>query len=307
MKAWLLALLLCLLSQTALAESSLVHIVRPGETLASIAERYYGNPNLEAVLVAENGLTSEGGSAIVVGLHLVIPTVSYHRVEEGETWPELASRFYGEPKRAFAIIAANEEIAGPQPDPGAELVIPYPLRHVAEQSQTLRTLGKTYFEEDENLGARMIRRFNRVRGNRLTRGQILLVPLSNLTLSPQGRKVAEAEGAVPEARGDVREKQAKINERLPTLRDLVKEGEYTEAVALANHLLGEGDLTGNQVVTIQRELGTALVALGEDTMARQAFSAALRQQPDMELDMARTSPRVLAVFDSAREQRAVTP
>jgi phosphohistidine swiveling domain-containing protein len=60
---------------TALADETLVHIVRPGETLASIAEMYYGNARRESVLVAENGLTSEGGSSIVVGLRLSVPTV----------------------------------------------------------------------------------------------------------------------------------------------------------------------------------------------------------------------------------------
>ncbi|MCG8556763.1 MAG: LysM peptidoglycan-binding domain-containing protein, partial [Proteobacteria bacterium] len=49
------------------AHNAIVHIVRQGETLASIAERYYGEPRFERVLVAENGLTTEGGSAIVVG------------------------------------------------------------------------------------------------------------------------------------------------------------------------------------------------------------------------------------------------
>ena len=77
------------------AESAISHVVRPGDTLASIAERYYGDPRRENVLVAENGLTTEGGSAIVTGLRLSIPTVFYHRVQEGEIWTELARRIYG--------------------------------------------------------------------------------------------------------------------------------------------------------------------------------------------------------------------
>ena len=57
-----------LLSGVARADGSFfVHVVRPGETLASIAQRYYGDPRRESVLVAENGLTTQGGAAIVVG------------------------------------------------------------------------------------------------------------------------------------------------------------------------------------------------------------------------------------------------
>ncbi len=82
----------------------IVHVVRPGETLASIAERYYGDPRRESVLVAENGLTSEGGSAIVVGLRLSIPTVSYHRVKEGRDLDTARQRVL---RRAPARVRAH--------------------------------------------------------------------------------------------------------------------------------------------------------------------------------------------------------
>ena len=288
----------CLLVNAAAAERTLIHVVRPGETLASIAERYYGDPKRESVLVAENGLTSEGGSSIVVGLRLVVPIVLFHRVEQGESWVDLAERFYGEATRAFAVIEANDGVAGTQPETGAELIIPYPLRHVTEQSQSLRAVAKLYL--DETTGMRTLRRFNGLKTARLERGQILLVPLTDLKLSAQGREIAEAQGALPSGHGDIREKQARIAKRLPELGNLVKSGRFAAAVALGNRLLGRGDLTGTQVVTIQRELGTAFVAMGEDELAAKAFAAALSEQPDMELDMARTSPRVLAVFDRAR-------
>lgn len=286
-------------ANTGFGTASPIHVVRPGETLASIADRYYGDPNRENVLVAENGLTSEGGSAIVVGLRLSIPTVSYHRVKDGDTWAELAQRFYGERSRAFVLIEANDASHSKQPDPGAELLVPYPLRHVVLQGETLRTIAKDYYADDKR-GVMRLRRFNGLKGVRLQRGDILLAPLSDLVLSPQGRQIAAEQGATPTPQGDVREKQARIAKQLPSLRDHVRRGEYTEAVALANRLLGMGDLTGNQVVTIQRELGTALVALGQVEAAKIAFGEALRQQPDMELDLARTSPKVRNVFDAAR-------
>src|SRR5688500_6260615 len=93
--------------ERAAADAGFVHVVRPGETLASIAQTYYGDPRRESVLVAENGLTAQGGAAIVVGLRLVVPWVEYHRVVEGETWIQLAQRFYGDGRRAFILIEAN--------------------------------------------------------------------------------------------------------------------------------------------------------------------------------------------------------
>lgn len=276
------------------------HVVREGETLASIAERYYGDPRRENVLVAENGLTTGGGSAIDVGLRLQIPFVSYHIVAEGETWSELATRFYGDARRSFALTEANNGNSAEQPDTGAQLVIPYPLRHTVAQSENAVRVAKMYYPSSRE-GSRRLRRFNRLRSNRLTRGEIVLVPIADLALSEDGRRTVEAAlGSAPEG-DDVRELQADIDERLPELRDHVRRGRFAEALALGNRLLGARHLTGNQVVTIQRELGTAYVAVDREDLAVEAFRAALDRQPDLHLDTVRTSPTVMRAFRRAKE------
>ena len=281
------------------AQSPLVHTVRPGETLASIAEAYYGDPRRESVLVTENGLMSGGGSAIVVGLRLVVPSVSYHRVQEGETWAELATRYYGDPSRAFVLIDVNAGKAGGQPDAGAELLIPYPLRHVVDQAEALRKIAKMYYK-DQDLTT--IRRFNEI-GSRVVRGQILLVPLADLVLTQAGKQLAHQQSEDPPPGGDIREKQALIDTQLPKLRELVRSGDYAEAVALANRLIGGSDLSASQIVSIHRELATALCALGRDELAKDAFATMLEEQPDAELDGVRTSPKVLRVFEQAQKER----
>ncbi|MFW6051027.1 MAG: LysM peptidoglycan-binding domain-containing protein [Myxococcota bacterium] len=276
------------------------HVVRPGETLASIAQRYYGDTKRENVLVADNGLTAEGGAAIVVGLRLGIPHVTYHRVREGESWSDIATRYFGDPKRAFLVIEANGGSVGEPPDVGSELLIPYPLRHVASQGETLPRVASEYYGNAAY--ARRLRRFNGIRGNRLSRGQVVMVPLLDLELSEEGRKrIAEETGLSPAA-GEVRELQRGIDEQLPRLAEHGGEGRFTEVVALGNQLLGAGQLTGNQVVTIQRQLATAYVALGRDDLAVRAFREALERQPDLELDAMRTSPTVMRAFRQARTE-----
>lgn len=303
MRHFVLALALLVPSVTSAQErAAFLHVVRPGETLASIAQRYYADPRRESVLVAENGLTTQGGAAIVVGLRLSIPWVSYHVVQPGQTWASIATAHYGEPRRVSALIEANPQVSSNQPDEGAELLIPYPLRHVSRQGEMVRHVAQLYYEDQGQ--AQALLRFNGIRRQRLGRGQIVLVPLADLLLSDDGRAIIEGATDALMTGGQVRDLQTQINEELPTLAEHVRRGGYTEAVALGNRLLGSGDLTGNQIVTIHRELAVAYVALDRDDLARDAFVNALERQPDLELDTRRTSPTVLRAMEAAREARA---
>jgi hypothetical protein len=55
------------------------------------------------------------------------------------------------------------------------------------------------------------------------------------------------------------------------------------------------------VVTIERELGTALIALDREDLATEAFKVMLEKQPDVELGLGDTSPRVLHVLEAAKQ------
>ncbi|HEY8945680.1 MAG TPA: LysM domain-containing protein, partial [Polyangiaceae bacterium] len=87
-RAVAVACALCVLSLGAEARA-FVHIVQTGDTLASIAERYYGKIQFERILVAANLLDLEGGSSIARGMRLEVPALAHRRVQRGDTWDDL--------------------------------------------------------------------------------------------------------------------------------------------------------------------------------------------------------------------------
>src|SRR6188474_3923544 len=90
--AALTAIALGTIPQTA---NAFTHVVVQGDTLASIAEKYYGKIQYEKFLVDANLLAVEGGSPIVKGMRLEVPAVGHRTVKKGETWEQLASRLLG--------------------------------------------------------------------------------------------------------------------------------------------------------------------------------------------------------------------
>ena len=69
---------------------------------------------------------------------------------------------------------------------------------------------------------------------------------------------------------------------MPELIQYGQKAAFAEAVALGNRLLGLGSLTSTQVVTIQKELAVAYVALERPDLAEASFRAALALQPQQE-------------------------
>jgi nucleoid-associated protein YgaU len=280
------------------AQAVYTHAVQSGDTLASIAQRYYGDPTREAVLREANRMKSAGENGLLPGSWLFIPMVTFYRVGPDETWKSISARFYGDTGRATALIEANEGNRRVQPDEGAELLVPYPLRHVVAPGETLAKIAKLYMP-DSPTSLKRLRQFNP--GARIERGRVVLVPLSDLRLAGEGR--AEASEAFIRAAGGGAAKQAQdeVEASLPELIEQVHEARFAEAVAMGNRLLGAQGLTSTQAVTIQKELGVAYVALERVDLAEASFRAALALQPNLELDTVRTSPRVLDVFNRAKQ------
>ena len=284
-----------------------VHIVRDGETLASIAEAVYGRIQYEKLLVAANSLDDQGGTRIVAGMRLEVPAVSYHRTTGKESWAELAERLLGSQHRSDVLAIANGTNPWLPPDAGAEVIVPYNLRLIAGRKDTL--MGLTYKYLGDKKQAWVLDRYNALRGRKLRRGDVVLIPLTDLPLTPRGQAEARAsaEAAGAEASGQVREVQAKVNAELPALLTDVRGGRYVDAIERGNRLLSAGELTRQQTATIHRHLLTAYAALGAIGLATSSCDRWRASDRSARLDPVLMSPKLIDACQRGRRRGSVSP
>lgn len=288
---------------SALAVASLIaspalcfpHTVKEGDTLAGLAERFYGRIQHEKLLVAANGLESHGGTSIVPGMRIEVPSVTYIRIQGGETWMELATTYLGARVRAHALAVANDTKAWLPPETGQEVLLPYNLRIIATGNETLVGLAYKYLGDRKQ--AWMLDHYNGRKGRRLKRGEVILVPLTDIPLTKAGKRAARyaLTGLEQESAGEDRRAQARAHRELPALKSFNARGQYVEAVRLAVGLLADTRLTRSQIGHIHGELLRAYAALNATGRARESCEIWLENSsdPKRQLDPLLVSPKIL--------------
>ncbi|MEP7119539.1 MAG: LysM domain-containing protein [Byssovorax sp.] len=275
------------------------HVVKPGETLAQIAERTYGRVEMEQILVAANGLDAGGGIPIVSGMRLEIPAIGYRRALAGDTWVGLASVLLGDARRSDALALANSSMPWLAPADGQELIVPYNLRVVAGAGDSLLTIAYRYLGERDK--AWMLDRYNHKKEEPIRRGEVVLVPLVDLPLTAEGKDEAAMAGASvrAEGTGQTREAQRKVDVELPTLSVDVRAGRYVEAIARGNRMLGYGELARPQIAAVNRLLTEAYAAMDAVGLAETACGAWRSADPATALDPVELSPKILRACTAA--------
>lgn len=290
---------LTLLSLTVAADAgAFTHVVSPGETLAQIAIRFYGTPRFEAAIIGANSLDAHGASAIIPGQPLEIPAPSHHRVVEGETWFTLSSKFLGDAKRADVLARANRTVAWTPPVEDQEIEIPAVIAHNVGDDENLTTISQRYYNDANKSWTIAIYNGGDDK-KKFVRGEVVLVPLPDLSLTEEGKKAARlaAERTRTEGGGQAYEVQKRGEADIPPLLADIRGGRYIDAVAKGNRLLGSGELTRPQLATIHRALLEAYVALdatGLATAACAAWRANVPSGEPVKLDARSVSPKIRA-------------
>jgi nucleoid-associated protein YgaU len=272
------------------------HVVQKNETLAQLAERTYGRIQYEKILVAANALDAHGGSSIVPGQRLEIPAVGYYRVTAGETWASLATQLLGDGDvaRATVFAQANDTMPWIPPSDGAEIIVPYNMRYIITQADTIVSIAMRFIGDKEK--AWMLDQYNHLKGQPLRRGDVVLVPLVNLPLTDAGKaEAATSEAAVrSQAAGATREAQRKVDAQIPVLLSDTRGGRYVDALTRGVKMLALGDLTKQQVGIIHRQLTEAYVALDAQGLAASSCATWRANDPKARLDPLVLSPKILA-------------
>ncbi|MCX5043574.1 LysM peptidoglycan-binding domain-containing protein [Aldersonia sp. NBC_00410] len=119
-----------------------------GDTLWSIAQRFYGDGRLYSALAIINSLPNPNN--IVVGQELLIPYITYrHEVVPGDTKAAIAARYYGDPTVLWPFELANH-VAQRDIHPGERLLIPNLAdagHHTIVPGETLPDLALRWYGE----------------------------------------------------------------------------------------------------------------------------------------------------------------
>ncbi len=273
---------------------ALVHIVQPGDTLAALAERYYGRIQHERILVAANRLDVQAGIPLVPGMRLEIPTTSHYIAKKGDTWAALSQRFLGESRRSDVLSMSNGSSPWMTPEPGARIVIPYNLLVLVTSDETVVSIAQKYLGDRNK--AWTLTRYNDLKKGSLERGAVLLVPLTDIELSEEGLRLAtEFKAMETDATAtDQRREQKRVAAEIPALIADVRGGRYVDAVARGNRFVATQSLTVPQLATVYRQLLEAYVALDALGLAAAACGEWKSADAGAVLDPVKLSPKIIA-------------
>ena len=187
---------------------------------------------------------------------------------EGETWFTLSKTYLGDAKRADVLAGANRTVAWTPPVENQEIEVPAVIAHNLGDGEDLTTISQRYYN-DPNKSWTIAIYNDSDEKRKFVRGDVLLVPLPEISLTEEGKKAARlaAERTRTEGGGQAYEAQRRGEADIPPLLADIRGGRYVDAVAKGNRLLGSGELTRPQLAIIHRALLEAYVALDATGLA----------------------------------------
>ncbi len=270
------------------------HALRPGETVAEVANAYYGDRDKAIILLRYNRLPDP--KKILPGTKIAIPQTIRYIVKEGDTLAKLAHRFLGDQRR-HQVLASINHLDSPQAlTIGSTLKIPFDIPHIVKRGESLAMIAHRYYGDPNQF--KLIASYNFMTEARAIKpGVEILIPIVDLVVrakpSPPGQSpkvllLSEEQLGFPWLEKGIH---------------LYFAGEYGAAVQNLTEALKRGLKRKDDMCKTYRFLAYCHITLGEKDLGKKAFKKALAIRPSLKLDPTYTSPKIMRVFEEVQTQR----
>jgi LysM repeat protein len=270
------------------------HALKPGETLAEIANAYYGDPEKAVILLQYNGIPDP--KKVLPGTKIAIPQVIRYGVKEGDTLAKIANRFLGD-RRRYQVLATINGLDSPQAlTIGSTLKLPFDFPHTVKKGESLATIADRYYGDKNQFD--LIASYNFLTDPRgIKPGTEIRIPIVDLEIKakspPPGQ--SQKELLLPEEQLGFPWLEKGIH--------LYLTGDYREALENLKEALKRGLNREDDVCKSYRFLAYCHITLGERDLGKRAFEQALTIYPSLKLDPTYTSPKILKVFEEVQGAR----
>jgi hypothetical protein len=219
-------------------------VMAEGESLRDLAMRTLGDADLAELIGGHNGVTRPSA-----GAELRLPAARPYQVQGGDTWPDLAARFWGGRDRAAYLALFSGQRASEPPPVGQQIWIPALARYRLRRGETLAHLSRTFLHDVAFASALAgLNRFENPR--RLRIGTPVLVPVRarvrGLTQAPAAPEADDAEAPKPAPLDDARQEISPASMTQPDLPSVASPAasEHTDPILEAVNRYLDGDFSG---------------------------------------------------------------
>jgi LysM domain len=276
---------------------TIVHRVRPGDTLELIAAEFYGDRARSVFLIVENKLPR--ARPLKPGERLRIPVSRELTTAPGDTFESVAATYLGSARRGVFLADFNGVSSETSLPAGTLLTIPFTIVHTAAAAESLSDIARLYFGDGKN--AELLRRYNQLDRSALDKNETLIVPAYHVRLNPAKLPALDAESR---ARRDHRRDAAvRVARALPAARQAWKDGDFAGVKGVLAPLDPDLDyLDSNEAIDVGVLRGAAQVAFDENEPALATFKRVLDRQSRATLRRYDYSPKILAIWQKAGGQ-----
>lgn len=292
---------LCLLTLLAVGQAAaqprsdrsvVFHVAEADDTLDLLAAEYFGDRRLAPFIMVANKIIRK--RRLRPKERLRIPTAWEYQAIAGEPLGPLAARFLGDKRRDKFLADFNGIRVDTTLATGQEIMVPFHVRHVAAQRETLAALAQRFYGEPGK--ARLLHDYNFLSSTTLNKGQVVIVPITHVRISETRRPLRD-----PSALIRIRKRKdyaRRARKALPQAKRAWKDGDY----AAVKRVLADIDvdyLDAKIAADTAFLLGSVHVAFSDQDLALVQFKKVLERRPRYRVSAKTSSPKITALWQEA--------